>query len=493
MRLGDLAADIEECEFRGGSNAGATSLARVAGITADSREVSEGFVFAAISGTEQDGAVFIPAALSQGAVAILATPKAAANLDAAVPVLVAANPRAVLAELAARFYDHQPETICAVTGTNGKTSVASFLRQIWSHEGKSAASLGTLGVVLECEMRVLGYTTPDPVTLHRHLNDLALEGVSHVVLEASSHGLAQHRLDGVSIAAGALTNLSRDHLDYHADFDEYLAAKLRLFTDVVSERGAAVLNAEADCYEAAVAACEARRLTVLSVGSYAEGLKLNSCMAHGKGLSLDIAFGGRDYHVELPLMGAFQASNALVAAGLALATGSDGPRVFEALGNLEGAEGRVQLIGRSEHGGLVFVDYAHTPDALQTVLKSIRPHTERRLHVVFGAGGDRDKGKRPQMGRIATDFADVTIVTDDNPRNEDPADIRAEIMKVAPGALEIGDRKEAITQAIAGLESGDVLIVAGKGHESGQTVNGVTHPFKDADVVREILGEGGIL
>ncbi len=489
MRLGDLADNIEGCEFRPSAGPGASGgvAMRVAGVTADSREVKNGFVFAAIPGTEQDGAKFIPDAIAKGAIAILATPKAAAALDSNTALLISANPRATLAELARRFYPRQPEVICAVTGTNGKTSVASFLSQIWSHDGKSAASLGTLGVVVGDEVRPLGHTTPDPVTIHRILNDLALEGVSHVVLEASSHGLAQHRLDGVSVDAGALTNLSRDHLDYHADFDEYLSAKLRLFNAVVKERGAAVLNADADCFDAARAACEERRLSILDVGANASGLKLTMAIPHGRGLSLSLSYGGRDFDVELPLMGAFQASNALVAAGLALATGTSIEKVIEALAALKGAEGRLQLVGRSQSGGLIFVDYAHTPDALETVLKALRPHTERKLHVVFGCGGDRDKGKRPQMGKLACENADVVIVTNDNPRHEDPTAIRAEIMAAAPGATEVGDRKAAIKTAITGLASGDALVIAGKGHESGQSIQGVIHPFKDADVVSEIL------
>ena len=491
MRLSELANDIDGCEFRPGSASapGGGTHVRIAGLTADSGEVHQGYIFAAIPGTAQDGADFIPAALGQGAAAILVTPKVAVNVQSNVPLLISANPRATLAELAHRFYDHQPDVVCAVTGTNGKTSVANFLHQIWASEGKLSASLGTLGVVTNAKTQVLAHTTPDPVTLHRHLHELALGGISHAVIEASSHGLAQHRLDGVNVAAGALTNLTRDHLDYHESFEEYLAAKLRLFSAVVQTRGAAVLNADMDYFDDARSAAEVRRLSISSVGQAGATLKLISQMAHGRGLSLEVVYDGHTYDVELPLMGGFQASNVLIAAGLALATGSDASKVFGSLGQLKGAEGRVELIGRSIKGGLIFVDYAHTPNALESVLKSIRLHTERKLHVVFGCGGDRDQGKRPLMGKIAADHADITIVTDDNPRFEDADAIRAEIMAAAPKATEIGDRAAAIAHAMAGLESGDALIVAGKGHESGQSIKGKTTAFKDADVVRDILAK----
>ncbi len=489
MRLNDLAGEIEGTEFRPGAGPDAAREASVAGITADSREVAPGFVFAAIPGTEQDGAAFIPDALERGAIAILATPKAVIDLPGHISTLVSANPRKTLAELARRFYPRQPETICAVTGTNGKTSVASFLRQIWAQDAGRAASLGTLGIVTNAESTALAHTTPDPVMIHRILSDLASDGITHVVLEASSHGLAQHRLDGVNIAAGALTNLSRDHLDYHASFEDYLAAKLRLFGEVMTPGGTAVLNADADCYQAARATADARRLTTIDVGEAANALKLISITPTRDGLALEIAYNGIAYLVKLPLVGAFQASNALIAAGLALATGSDIERVIDALGRLEGAEGRMECVASLANGAAIYVDYAHTPDALETMLRAIRPHTEGHLHLVFGAGGDRDKGKRPEMGHAASQWADTIVVTDDNPRNEDPSIIRAEILATVPQAGEIGDRRAAIEFALSALAPGDTLVVAGKGHENGQTVNGVTHPFKDADVIRELLGE----
>ncbi|MBN4046672.1 UDP-N-acetylmuramoyl-L-alanyl-D-glutamate--2,6-diaminopimelate ligase, partial [bacterium AH-315-P15] len=446
---------------------------------------------AAIPGTALDGARFISDALEKGATAILATPKAAVDLPGRISTLISANPRATLAQLAQRFYPNQPQIICAVTGTNGKTSVASFLRQIWAHHGKRAASLGTLGVVTDGGVKPLAHTTPDPVAIHRILSDLTKEGVTHAVLEASSHGLAQHRLDGVKLAAGALTNLSRDHLDYHTDFDDYLSAKLRLFTHVIREGGVAVLNRDADCYEPARAAAEGHGLTLFDVGAMANTLKLVSVRPCKDGLKLEIAFNDSTYPVNLPLVGAFQASNALVAAGLALATGGSIDHIIDALGQLKGAEGRMECVAKLANGASVFIDYAHTPDALGTALRALRPHTEGRLCVVFGAGGDRDKGKRLQMGKIASKLADLVIITDDNPRNEDPAAIRRQIMEAAPGAKEIGDRKAAIEFALGRLGPGDLLIVAGKGHESGQTVKAITHPFKDADVIGELLKERG--
>lgn len=487
MRLGDLVSDLDGIRVRSGAGpAGDTDVA-VEGITADSRDVAPGFVFVAIPGTKVDGARFIPEAERRGAVAVVAMPETALSADCDVPVVIAENPRLAISQLAARLYPAQPETICAVTGTNGKTSVASFLRQIWVREGKKAASMGTLGVVTSGGIARLGHTTPDPVTIHKTLDRLAGEGVTHLVLEASSHGLAQHRMDGVHAKAGALTNLSRDHLDYHESFDDYLAAKLRLFTHVVGDDGCAVLNADADCYNAARDVVVAKGMELISVGVAAETLRIISAKPTPQGIDLNFTHNDLPHEVALPLVGAFQASNALMAAGLALATGSAIESIVESLSKLTGADGRMERVARLSNGAAVYVDYAHTPDALETAIRALRPHTEGRLHVVFGAGGDRDKGKRPLMGQIAHELADVVVVTDDNPRNEPPASIRAEILAAAPDAQEIGDRRAAIDAALSGLESGDTLLVAGKGHESGQTMEGVTHPFKDADVIRELL------
>jgi len=487
MRLGDLVSDLDGVKIRSGTGpAGGIDVA-VAGITADSRDVAPGFVFVAIPGTKVDGARFIPEAERRGAAAVVASAEAALSADCDVPVILSDNPRLTLSQMAARLYSAQPSTICAVTGTNGKTSVASFLRQIWIREGHKAASMGTLGVVTSGGIEPLGHTTPDPVRIHKTLEQLTRDGVTHLVMEASSHGLAQHRMDGVRVKAGALTNLSRDHLDYHESSDDYLAAKLRLFTQVVREDGWAVLNADADCYSTARDVVNAIDLKLISVGEAGETLRIIAAKPTPQGIDLSFAHKDVTYEVALPLVGAFQASNALMAAGLALATGSAIESVVESLSKLTGADGRMERVARLSNGATVYVDYAHTPDALETALKALRPHTEGRLHVVFGAGGDRDRGKRPLMGQVAHTHADVVIVTDDNPRNEEPSLIRAEILAAAPDAQEVGDRRAAIDAALAGLESGDTLLVAGKGHESGQTVQGVTHPFKDADVIRELL------
>jgi len=489
MRLRELASGIDGVDVRFGNDP-ARGDERVTGLSADSMDIAPGFVFAAIAGTLEDGAKYISDAIEAGAVALLVTPDVAASLDKKMPLLVSENPRAALAHLAARFCPTQPDVICAVTGTNGKTSVASFLRQIWKASGKKSASMGTLGVVTDEGSTPLGHTTPDPVKVHQTLSRLAQAGVTHLVLEASSHGLAQHRLDGVKVAAGAFTNLSRDHLDYHESFEDYLAAKMRLFTEVIRKDGAAVLNADSECFAAVRDAATARGLSVMSVGVSGTDIYIDQVGPTANGLMLALTYGGKKHDLSLPLVGAFQASNALMAAGLAIATGTPPEQAFEALEHLVGAEGRMDRVAALPNGAAVFVDYAHTPDALATALGALRPHTEGRLHVVIGAGGDRDRGKRPQMGKSASEFADVVIVTDDNPRNEDPATIRAEILGAAPGAQEIADRRAAIDAALGGLEPGDVLLVAGKGHESGQSAKGVTEPFKDTDVIRELMTEG---
>lgn len=487
MRVGDLVSDLDGVKIRTGTGrAGGIDVA-IAGITADSRDVAPGFVFVAIPGTKVDGARFIPEAERRGAAAVVASAEAALSADCDVPVILSDNPRLTLSQMAARLYPAQPSTICAVTGTNGKTSVASFLRQIWIREGHKAASMGTLGIVTSGGIEPLGHTTPDPVRIHKTLERLASEGVTHLVMEASSHGLAQHRMDGVRVNAGALTNLSRDHLDYHESFDDYLSAKLGLFTRVVREDGWAVLNADVDCYGTARDVISAFGMKLISVGEAGETLHIIAAKPTPQGIDLCFAHKGVAYEVALPLVGAFQASNALMAAGLALATGSSIESIVESLSKLAGADGRMERVARLSNGAAVYVDYAHTPDALEMALKALRPHTKGKLHVVFGAGGDRDRGKRPLMGQVAHMYADVVIVTDDNPRNEEPSLIRAEILATAPDAQNIADRRAAIDAGLAGLESGDTLLVAGKGHESGQTAQGVTHPFKDADVIRDLL------
>jgi UDP-N-acetylmuramoyl-L-alanyl-D-glutamate--2,6-diaminopimelate ligase len=398
------------------------------------------------------------------------------------------NARRALALAAAKFFSRQPATIAAVTGTSGKTSVAAFTRQIWSALGHQAASIGTIGVVSPKGEKYGSLTTPDPVELHRTLDALAGEGVTHLALEASSHGLDQHRLDGVRIAAGAFTNLSRDHLDYHASIEAYLAAKLRLFDALIVPGGTAVIGVD-DCYAGqAVEAAAKRGLKLLTVGEQGDDIKLVGGEIDGFAQVVTIAHGGRDYKVKLPLVGGFQVQNAALAAGLAIATGGEPARVFAALEHLTGAKGRLELAGTAK-GAPIFIDYAHKPDALAKALQALRPYAGGRLMVVFGAGGDRDAGKRPIMGRIAQENADRVIVTDDNPRSENAAAIRAAILAAAPGAIEIGDRAEAIRKAIAELSDGDVLLIAGKGHETGQIIGERIVPFSDHEAVAAALQE----
>ena len=459
----------------------------ILGITADSRKVGPGFVFAALAGAKADGARFVGDAITKGAVAILAGADVDVG-DVTVPVLRAAEPRQALALMAARFHGRQPATIVAVTGTSGKTSVAAFARQIWAHLGLAAASIGTIGIVKPDGATYGSLTTPDPVDLARDLASLAAEGVTHVALEASSHGLDQHRLDGVAVAAGAFTNLSRDHLDYHPTVAHYFDAKMRLIEELVPAGGAVVVEMDTPDGVAAAARAMAAGRRVFGVGRGGDGLRLVAVSAESGRQVLTIEAEGATHTVRLPLLGTFQVSNALVAAGLAIVTGTPVAAALAALEDLKGAPGRLDLVGETPRGGApVFVDYAHKPDALEKVLEALRPYTEGRLVVVFGCGGDRDPGKRPIMGEIATRLADVVVVTDDNPRSEDPAEIRRQIMAAAPGALEIGDRGRAIREAVRMLMGGDVLVVAGKGHETGQIVGKTTLPFSDHEAVSAAL------
>jgi UDP-N-acetylmuramoyl-L-alanyl-D-glutamate--2,6-diaminopimelate ligase len=461
----------------------------ITGVTADSRKVAPGSLFVALPGSAADGRAFIPQALSQGAAAILAP----ADTDAAVaPVLVTSGDVRRAYALAARgFYGAQPATCVAVTGTNGKTSVAAFCRQIWAALGRTSASMGTLGVLKQTgnvnqALTGPGLTSPDAADAARMLAQLAQEGVTHLALEASSHGIDQRRIDGVTLKAAAFTNLTQDHLDYHGDMDGYRAAKLRLFETLLPRGRTAVLNADSDAYSSFAAASIMSGLGVMGVGERGRDLALVARRAVPEGQRLTIDVRGESHEVLLPLAGAFQASNALVAAGLCIAAGEDAGRVLAAMERIEGAQGRLQRIGGAGHGE-VYVDYAHTPDGLETVLKALRPHASGRLIVVFGAGGDRDRAKRPLMGEIAGRLADVAIVTDDNPRSEDPASIRKAVREGCPAAIEIGDRRQAIRHAIADMRDGDVVVIAGKGHEQGQIVGGVTHPFDDATEAAEAL------
>ncbi len=459
----------------------------VTGLTCDSRKVGEGFLFAALPGSQVDGRRFIDQAVSGGAVAILA-PLGTIG-EGAVAVLTSANPRRSYARMAARFFAAQPASIAAVTGTNGKTSVVSFARQIWTSLGAKAASIGTLGVSAPGFERPEGLTTPDPADLHRSLADLHERGVDKLAMEASSHGLDQYRLDGVNVALAGFTNLSRDHLDYHGSMVDYLKAKTRLFSEVLAAEGTAVLNADDPAYPDLKQAVRGR---IISYGRGGEDIRLKNIQAVAAGQRLELLVMGKVYAVTLPLAGGFQVENALCALGLVLADGADVEAAVRALETLQGVPGRLQHVAQCANGAAVYVDYAHTPDALATVLSAMRPHTRGKLNVVFGCGGDRDAGKRPQMGRVACDLADDVIITDDNPRGEDASLIRAQVMAACPRARDVAGRAQAIDLAIAQLQDGDVLIVAGKGHETGQSVAGEVHPFNDADEIHRAVREAGL-
>ena len=455
----------------------------VAGLTADSRAVKPGFVFAALSGSKADGAAFIPQAVAAGAIAVAA----GASATAAVPIIATENPRRLYAHMAARFFDTQPGTVVAVTGTSGKTSVAGFTREIWTALGLRAASLGTIGIVAPSGTYSLEHTTPDAMTLQENVARLAGEGVSHLAIEASSHGLDQHRLDGLRLSAAAFTNLSHDHLDYHPTIAAYFDAKMRLFEDLLPPGSPAVINVDSNHGMEAARRARARGLKVWSVGRQGEAIRIIDVKRQAAGQQIDIAVHGRPYHVDLPLAGDFQVSNALIAAGLVMSTGGDEARTIAALGGLKGAKGRLELVGHSRTGAPVFVDYAHKPDALENALAALKPFAKGRLVVVFGCGGDRDRAKRPLMGEIATRLAAKVYVTDDNPRSEEPAAIRAAILARAPGAIEIGSRAAAIRAAVEDLGSGDVLVVAGKGHEEGQKIGTALLPFSDHEAVRAAI------
>lgn len=460
----------------------------VAGLAVDSRAVKPGDLFFALAGAKTDGARFIAQAIASGAVAVAGEH---APGDIAVPYVTSRNPRRALALASAKFYPRQPQVIAAVTGTSGKTSVASFTREIWGRLGLASASIGTIGLVSPTRTIYGSLTTPDPISLHRQIDEIAGEGVTHLALEASSHGLDQYRLDGVRVSAAGFTNLSRDHMDYHPDVAHYLNAKLRLFRDLVAADGPAVISADHDCSAEVIDAARARKLRIMTVGrrgdGAGEGIRLVDAVVEGFEQRLTLEHREQRHAIKLPLVGEFQIENALVAAGLVIGSGGDVAQTFAALEHLEGAKGRLERVG-DHNGAPVFVDYAHKPDALAKALQALRPYAKRKLVVVFGAGGDRDAGKRPLMGEIAAENADMVIVTDDNPRSEDPATIRAAILAAAKGATEIGDRAEAIRAAVQGLEPGDALLIAGKGHETGQIVGSQTLPFSDHEAAQVALG-----
>ncbi len=465
---------------------GALHDQRVTGLSADSRSARPGFLFAALPGSLHHGAVFARQAIECGAATVLTDPEGfeIAMRDgppADVSFIVADNPRKAFSVAAARYFGRQPEIVAAVTGTNGKTSVAHFVRQIWERLEHRAASVGTLGVHGAMSAR-LQHTTPDPVTLHRHLASMDDQQITHAVIEASSHGLAQHRLDGVELMAAAFTNFSRDHLDYHDDLDEYFSKKARLFSEVMPPHGAAVVNLQADRAPAIIEIARERGLELCLVGCGGEGdLSILDERFEETGQSIRYRFQGHVIGLRLGLIGGFQAENVLVAAGLAIMCGEDVERVVGALESLTTVPGRMQFAARRDNGAAVFVDYAHTPDALEAALQALRPHVRGKIAVVFGAGGDRDTGKRPLMGKAAKDHADRVIVTDDNPRHEDPAEIRSQVLQGCPDAMNVGDRAHAILEGVRMLEHGDALLVAGKGHEAEQVIGDDVHPFDDTE------------
>ena len=474
MKLGELFDGLN----------GANADIEVTGITADSRKVKPGYVFAALKGVAADGRSYIPQAIANGAIAILSdTPEA----GIAAASVVHPEPRLALAIASARFYPRQPQTIVGVTGTNGKSSTVDFLRQIWAASGLNSASMGTLGAIGPKGVIDLGHTTPDPVAIHETLQTLSDQGVSHVAMEASSHGLVQFRLDAVRLKASAFTNLTQDHLDYHPTMDDYRLAKLRLFSELTPRGAPAVINADSPERDAFESGARKAGLDIVSVGWRGEDLKIRELMPRPTGQRMFLTWRGEEVELDLPLIGEFQALNALCAAGLALATGTPLQSVVRGLEGLKPVKGRLEFVGETKAGAGVFVDYAHTPDGLDVLLRAARPHTAGRLVVVFGCGGDRDRTKRPIMGQIAARQADDVIVTDDNPRTENADAIRQAVLAGCPGARDIGDRRRAILTAVSELRAGDTLLIAGKGHETGQIVGRVVLPFSDQDTAREGL------
>lgn len=471
-----------------GLDARAYDKVPLVGIAADHRKIKQGFAFFALAGAKVDGARFITDAASAGATVVIGAGARPEGLDLTVLYLKSADPRHALALAAAYMYPRQPPVIVAVTGTAGKTSVAEFTRQIFVALGKQAASLGTLGLIGPDGADYGSLTTPDPVTLHQRLDALAGKGITHLAMEASSHGLDQKRLDGVRLSAAGFTNLGRDHLDYHPDIEQYFSAKLRLFDTLLPKSAPVIVNLDGDrSAEAAVAAGFAGH-PVLTVGKRGQEIGLKRLTPHGFGQDLVLAHNGVDYEITLPLIGAFQVQNALLAAGFALALGEAPEAIMAALSVLKGVPGRLERVG-VYNAAPVFVDYAHKPEALEHALNALRPAVTGKLVVVFGCGGDRDAGKRPIMGQIAARRADLVIVTDDNPRSEDPVTIRAAILAAAEDAIEISDRAQAIREGILHLQPGDALLIAGKGHETGQIIGDETLPFSDHEVARAVIGE----
>jgi len=462
--------------------AGVASDSKVTGFALDHRKVAQGNVFGAFRGSRLNGEDFIAEAVRRGAAAVVARPDA---LVEGAPHLSAEEPRKLFAELAARFYAPYPGTIAAVTGTNGKTSTVELTRQLWRMAGHRSASIGTLGVTTADDQVATGLTTPDIVTFLSNMAGLKSMGISHVAYEASSHGLDQYRAEGVTVRAAAFTNFSRDHLDYHADMDAYFAAKMRLFDEVVADDGTAVVWTGDPRSADVIAHVQRRGLKLITVGPGAETIGLVSRQSTPLGQQLMLGFEGREVKLVLPLIGAYQMNNVLTAAGLVLATGGDPATTLAGMGRVSPVRGRLERAVISRSGAPVYVDYAHTPDAIEAAIAALRPHVAGRLITVLGAGGDRDEGKRPEMGEVAARLSDLVIVTDDNPRSEDPGLIRKAVLAGAPNAIEVGDRRAAIAEAIAMAKAGDIVLVAGKGHEQGQVIGDLVLPFDDVTVARE--------
>ena len=472
MRLGQLLTDLD----------GAAAEQTVTGFAIDHRKIAPGTIFGAFQGAAFNGEDFIDEAIAAGAIAIVARPDA--KVSGAVHIADTV-PRRLFAQLAAKYFRPFPQHIAAVTGTNGKTSTAELTRQLWRMAGHHAASIGTLGITTASDQAKTGLTTPDIVTFLSNMAGLSREGVTHTIFEASSHGLSQYRSEGVPVSVAAFTNLSRDHLDYHGTMEDYFEAKMRLFDEVVDENGTAVIWADDIWSDKVVERVKKREIRLITVGEKGKGIQLLSRQPTQLGQTLELRIQGDVTKVKLPLIGAYQAANVLVAAGVVMASGGDVEDVLAHMARLQPVRGRLERAVITKSGAPVYVDYAHTPDGLKAAIAALRPHTKGKLITVFGAGGDRDKGKRPEMGAIAVADSDITIVTDDNPRSEDPGLIRADIMAGAPGAHEIGDRRYAIAFAIEHAEPDDIVLIAGKGHEQGQIIMGRVLPFDDVEVARE--------
>ncbi|MFA5989524.1 MAG: UDP-N-acetylmuramoyl-L-alanyl-D-glutamate--2,6-diaminopimelate ligase [Sphingomonas sp.] len=472
--------------MRLGALTGGTEQDIVTGFAIDHRKVAPGTVFGAFEGMRLNGEDFIPSAIAAGAIAVVARPQVA--VEGAVHI-AADKPRAEFARLAADFFAPFPQTVVAVTGTNGKTSTVEMARQLWRQAGFHAASIGTLGVATADDRVTTGLTTPDIVTFLANVGGLAREGVTHLAFEASSHGLSQHRIDGVAVMAAAFTNLSRDHLDYHVDMADYFTAKLRLFSEILAPGGTAVVWADDEHSAQVIDLARERGNRLITVGEHGETLRLVEREPTLLGQGLLIEAGGQSHRVNLPLIGGYQAANALTAAGLVIATGGDVERTLAALARLQPVRGRLERAVIAPNGAPVYVDYAHTPDAVEAAIAALKPHAAGRLIVMVGAGGDRDPGKRAPMGAAAAAHADLVFITDDNPRSEDPGAIRAQVMQGAPGATEIAGRAKAIAAAIAAAAPNDIVLLAGKGHEQGQIIGDMVLPFDDVSVARQAAAE----